>query len=120
MRRLIAQKIAELVVVLLVVSFLSFMLLSLVPGNPELAILGENATAESLAEKRAELGLDDPLIARYGRWLGDVLQGDLGRSERLNQDVADTLKDKLPVTIQLGLTAIALGVLFSVPLATRR
>lgn len=116
MKRLVAQKIAELVLVLLVVSFLSFMLLSLVPGNPELAILGENATAESLAQKRAELGLDDPLWQRYGRWLGDVLQGDLGRSERLNQDVADTLKEKLPVTIQLGLSAIVLGIVFAIPL----
>jgi peptide/nickel transport system permease protein len=116
MKRLIAQKLAELVFVLLVVSFLSFMLLSLVPGNPELQILGENATPEALAEVRAELGLDDPIVTRYGRWLGDVLQGDLGRSERLNQDVADTLKEKLPITIQLGLFAIGIGVLFSVPL----
>lgn len=116
MKRLIAQKLVELVFVLLVVSFLSFMLLSLVPGNPELQILGENATPEALAEVRAELGLDDPIVTRYGRWLGDVLQGDLGRSERLNQDVADTLKQKLPITIQLGLSAIGIGVLFSVPL----
>ncbi len=116
MKRLLAQKLVELAFVLLVVSFLSFMLLSLVPGNPELQILGENATPESLAELREELGLDDPLVTRYGRWLGDVLQGDLGRSERLNQDVADTLKEKLPVTLQLGFLAIFFGIFFSIPL----
>ncbi len=102
--------------VLLIVSFLSFLLLSLVPGSPEIQILGNNATPEAMEELRAELGLDDPLLTRYGRWLGDVLQGDLGRSERLNQDVADTLKEKLPVTIELAALSIAVGLLLAIPL----
>ncbi len=116
MWQLLVRKVAELVFVLFVVSFLSFMLLSLVPGNPEIQILGDNATPEALAELRAELGLDDPLLTRYFQWLGDVLQGDLGRSERLNQDVADTLKEKLPVTLQLAFFSIGIGVLFAIPL----
>ncbi len=116
MKRLLAQKVAELIVVLFIVSFLSFLLLSLVPGSPEIQILGNNATAEAIAELRVELGLDDPLYERYGRWLGDVLQGDLGRSDRLNQDVADTLKEKLPVTIELATLSIAVGILLAIPL----
>ncbi|MEM7324421.1 MAG: ABC transporter permease [Actinomycetota bacterium] len=114
--KLIGQKLIELVVVLFVVTLLSFLLLSLVPGNPEVQILGDNATPEALAELRAELGLDDPLPTRYFRWLGDVLQGDLGRSDRLNQDVVDTLAEKIPVTLELAGLAIGVGVLFSVPL----
>ncbi len=116
MPRLIASKLVELVVVLFVVTLLSFLLLSIVPGNPELQILGENATPESVAELREELGLDDPLPARYARWLGDVLQGDLGRSNRLNQNVTDTLKDKIPVTLELAFLAIFFGVLLAIPL----
>lgn len=116
MKRLIGQKLAELIVVLFVVSLLSFLLLSLVPGNPEVQILGDNATPEALAELRAELGLDDPLPTRYGRWLKDVLQGDLGRSDRLNQDVIDTLKEKVPVTLELSALAILTGIVFAIPL----
>ena len=117
MRRLILRKFGELIVVLLVVSIVSFMLLSLVPGgSPAVRILGDQATPESVAELNEELGLNDPVPVRYVRWLGDVLQGDLGRSTDLNQDVSDVLKDKLPVTIQLAVMAILIGILFAVPI----
>jgi peptide/nickel transport system permease protein len=117
MRRLILRKFGELIVVLLVVSIVSFMLLSLVPGgSPAVRILGDQATPESVAELNEELGLNDPVPVRYVRWLGDVLQGDLGRSTDLNQDVSDVLKDKLPVTIQLAVMAIGIGILFAVPI----
>lgn len=117
MRRLIIRKFVELIVVLFVVSVVSFLLLSLVPGgNPAIRILGDQATPESVAALNAELGLDDPIPIRYARWLGDVLQGDLGRSTDLNQNVSDVLKDKLPVTIQLAVMAIGLGILFAVPI----
>jgi len=117
MRRLILTKFAELIVVLLVVSIVSFMLLSLVPGgDPAVRILGDQATPERIVELRAELGLDDPIPIRYLRWLGDVVRGDLGRSTDLNQNVSDVLKDKLPVTIELAFLAIGIGVLFAIPL----
>lgn len=115
-QKLIAQKLVELIVVLFVVTLLSFLLLSLVPGDPEVQILGENATPESVEALRAELGLDDPLPTRYLRWLGDVLQGDLGRSDRLNQDVIDTLAEKIPVTLELAGLAIGVGIILSIPL----
>jgi peptide/nickel transport system permease protein len=60
------------------------------------------------------LGLDDPLPTRYVRWLGDVVQGDLGRSDRLNQDVIDTLKEKIPVTLELAFLSLATGVFFAI------
>lgn len=117
MRGLVLRKFGELIVVLLVVSIVSFSLLSLVPGgNPAVRILGDQATPESVAELNEELGLNDPVPIRYLRWLGDVLHGDLGRSTDLNQDVSDVLKEKLPVTIQLAVMAIGIGVLFAVPI----
>jgi len=116
--RQLSLKFVELVLVLLVVSFASFALLSLVPGDPAFVILGENATPESIAELQTELGLNDPLIVRYVNWLGDALQGDLGRSKRLNQDVVDTLAERLPITIELVVLTLVVGVLISIPLGT--
>ena len=117
MQRLILRKLGELIVVLLVVSIVSFMLLSLVPGgNPAVRILGDQATPESVEALNEELGLNDPIVTRYLNWLGDVLQGDLGYSTDLNQEVSDVLKEKLPVTIQLAVMAIGIGILFAVPI----
>ncbi|MCP4958673.1 MAG: ABC transporter permease [Actinomycetia bacterium] len=117
MRQLLLRKLVELIVVLFVVTLVSFLLLSLVPGgNPAVRMLGDQATPEAVAELRAELGLDDPLPTRYLRWLGDVLRGDLGRSIDLNQDVADVLREKVPITIELAALSIGIGVLFAVPL----
>ena len=117
MGRLLGTKLIELVVVLAVVSLVSFAMLSLVPGdNPELRMLGDSATPEAIAELRAELGLDDPFPQRYARWLGDVLQGDLGRSMTTNQDVSAIIAERLPITLQLAGMALAVGLLFAVPL----
>ncbi len=117
MGRLIGMKLVELVVVLFVVSLISFLLLSLVPGdNPELRMLGDNATPEAVAELRAELGLDDPIPVRYVSWLGDVLQGDLGRSTTGNQNVTDIIRERLPITLELAGLSLLIGMIFAVPL----
>lgn len=117
MGRLIGAKIVELVVVLFVVTLVSFLLLSLVPGgNPELRMLGDNATPEAVAELRADLGLDDPIHIRYLRWLGDVLQGDLGRSTTGNQNVTDIISERLPITLELAGLSLLIGMLFAIPL----
>ena len=114
--KLIATKLVELVGVLLAVSFLSFLLLSLVPGDPALIVAGANATVEQIEEAREELGLNDPIPVRYLDWLGDALGGDLGRSPHLNQNVTDALGERLPVTLQLMLMTIGIGVLVAIPL----
>lgn len=112
------RKLPALVVTLLVVSILTFLLMSLLPGDPALQILGQDATPDAIAEKRAELRLDDPLPVRYGAWLGDTLTGDLGRSERTGQAVTSAIAERLPVTLQIGGMALAIALLLAIPLGT--
>ncbi len=118
MAKQIAMKFGELIIVLLVVSFASFALLSLVPGDPAFVILGENATPEAYEQLRDDLGLNDSIFVRYAGWLGDAVQGDLGRSYRLNQDVSTTLAERLPITIELVALTLIVGIVVSVPLGT--
>lgn len=116
---LIGRKLGELVLVVFAVSALTFSLLSLVPGDPAVAIIGQNEmTPERLAEVRADLGLDDPLPIRYLNWAKGAFTGDLGRSERLNQDVVDTLKERIPVTAELMLLAMVVALAIALPLGS--
>jgi peptide/nickel transport system permease protein len=113
---LIARKIPWLVGTVIAVSFLTFMLTSLLPGDPARSILGEDATPEAIRAVRAELGLDRPLPVRYIDWVTDALTGDLGRSFLTNQTVSSTILERAPVTLQLGVVAILIALLLAIPL----
>ena len=124
MTRTIGGRVLRLLVTLLVVSFGAFLLVNLLPGDPALQLIGEQyATAENVAKLRRELGLDRPLLVRYGDWLVHALQGDLGVSTRTRIPVADSIGERLPVTIELviiaQLIAIA-GALVIAPIAATR
>lgn len=111
------RRIPQLLLTLLIISFLTYMLTSLLPGDPVLQILGaDNITEEQIARVRAELRLDDPLHERYASWLGDAVTGDLGRSFRTNQDVLDAIFERLPVTLEVGGLAILIGLVVALPL----
>jgi peptide/nickel transport system permease protein len=110
------RKLQRLVLTVLAVSFLTFLLTSLLPGDPARQILGDQATPEAVAAVRADLGLDDPLPLRYLSWLGGVVTGDLGTSYQTGQEVAEAILERAPVTLQLGLMAIVLALLIAVPL----
>lgn len=117
MLKMIGKKALGLIPVILAASFLTFMLLSLLPGDPALTILGpNNVSAENIEAVRAELGLDDPLPIRYLSWLGSALTGDLGRSYQTNQDVLEGIRERLPVTIQLMIMSLTIALVFSIPL----
>lgn len=99
-----------LVAVLLVMSFLFFCLQSVVPADPARAVAGPLAPAATVEQVRRTLGLDQPILVQYGRFLSRVAQGDLGTSIRTRQPViADAVK-YLPASIELGLAAMLLGV----------
>jgi ABC-type dipeptide/oligopeptide/nickel transport system permease component len=93
-----------------------FILARVVPGDPALVILGDQATAEALASLRERLGLDRPLLTQYFEFLGGILRGDLGRSLVTGKSVWSEVLAVIPYTIELTVAAIILGVVFGVPL----
>ena len=109
-------KLVQLVAVLLIVTFLTFLLINLLPGGPEVAILGLGANEESIAQVRADLNLDDPLPVRYGRWLSDAAQGDLGESYVNGSTVSELLANRLGVTLKLMIYAMFLALIVAIPL----
>jgi peptide/nickel transport system permease protein len=117
MGALILRRLLSLIPLLLLVSFGVYLLVALVPGDAAITLAGgENATPEKIAEVRAELHLDDPLVSQYGRWLGNAVQGDLGTSLYSHVSVSDDIRDRLPVTVGLVLAALFVGLVIGVPL----
>ena len=115
MLRLIVRRLAALIPLLFVVTFIVWALLLLIPGDPARSLVGDTATPEQVEAVREELGLNDPAFVRYARWLGGVLQGDLGTSLFTSYAVRDAIIDRLPVTISLVATSFVLSMLIGVP-----
>ncbi|MCG7415878.1 ABC transporter permease, partial [Microbacterium aurum] len=111
------------VILFFVISALIFVLVSLTPGDAARAIVGPTASAERYEQVRTELGLDLPLWAQYGRWLGNLFQGDLGTSIVSGVPVAQVLADRLEPTLALiictFLCASVLGIVLGVIGAAR-
>ncbi len=107
---LLGRRFAGLILTLVVVSFLIFAVMDLLPGDPASIMLGTSATPETLAALRHELGLDQPLLFRYGQWVAGVFSGDLGQSYTYGVPVAGLILERLAVTLPLALIAILLSV----------
>jgi peptide/nickel transport system permease protein/oligopeptide transport system permease protein len=124
MARYIARRLLQLVPTLVAVSFLIFLMVRLIPGDPALLIAGENASPELVASIRERLGLDRPLLLQYGAYLGSLVRGDLGTSLRTHRPVAEEIAARLPATLQLavasGLIFTVVGVLLGVTAGIRR
>lgn len=113
--RLIGRRVAQLVPVLVGVSFLTFLLLNLLPGNVAVAILGDNATPDSIALLKRQLHLDQPLLSRYGTWLWQALHGNLGNSLATQQSVVSTIWQRVPVSLEVLVVALAIALGLAVP-----
>ena len=112
----ILRKLLTLIITLFIVSLLAFLAFQVIPGSPATSMLGTNATPEKVAQLEEELGLDDPVLVRYGRWVADFVQGDWGESYSYNLPVKDMVLEKLPATAALVLMAFAITVAASFPL----
>ena len=120
----ILKRLVSMVPVLLLVSMLIFSLMHLTPGDPVLAMLGEEATPEARDALRRQLGLDRSLPVQYGAWLLRVVSGDLGRSIRSNQPVSEAIGERLPITMELAALSMFVALIIAIPAgivsATRR
>ncbi|WP_344745890.1 ABC transporter permease [Streptosporangium vulgare] len=104
--------------VLWLVSILTFLLVQLIPGDPAEVIAGENATVAEVARIRVELGLDKPVLEQYFGWFSGILHGDLGNSLFTNRSVADTIIEAAPPTVVITLMAIMIAVVLGVTVGT--
>lgn len=116
------SRLLHLIPVFFLVTFMSFMLMNLLPGDVVDTILaGEDAATANDPEVRRqieeELGLDKPLPIRYVLWLGDLVQGDLGRSFITGKKISDLLLQRIPVTAQLMVMSLVFALIIAVPLA---
>ena len=120
----IAKRLIQSALILLGVSFITFALLYLLPADPVRQIAGRSATPEAVANIRAQLGLDQPFIVQYARYLGNLVQGDLGRSYLQKTEVSTLIASRLPASLLLMLGAIVcelvLGLTMGVVAALRR
>ncbi|MBN9111469.1 MAG: ABC transporter permease [Pseudonocardia sp.] len=115
--RRVRRRLVHLLIVLIAVTFLSFVVIDLLPGDAAVVVAGDNATPAQVAQVRTDLGLDRPMLVRYVDWLGGVVTGDLGRSFRTGQPVTEALAQRIPVTFELTIIAQVLALLIAVPLA---
>lgn len=116
MSRYILRRLLFFIPVALIVSFLTFMTIHLVPGDPARVLLGEEATPQTLAALRQQLGLDQPLPIQFVLWFWQACHGNLGQSIQLQQPVLDAIWQRLPVTAELGICSLVLSLLLAFPL----
>jgi peptide/nickel transport system permease protein len=109
------RRLGQSVLVLLAVSLISFLVFRHI-GDPTISLLGEDATLEERAELTARLGFDRPVPVQYLRYLGEVLQGDLGVSYRFKRPVAELIAERLPATLELALVAAVFAIVGGIAL----
>ena len=124
MLQYVTKRLLALVPVLLGLTVIVFMMMVLIPGDPATAILGSYATPENVAKLNRDLGLDKPAWQQYFVWLGNLFQGDLGRSYSLNRPVLDEVMERFGATLILAGASLLLctiwGLLIGIWTAARQ
>jgi peptide/nickel transport system permease protein len=116
MAQYIIRRLIFLLPVALLVCFMTFMTIHLIPGDPARVLLGEDATPATVAALDKQLGLDKPLATQFALWLWQAVHGKLGQSIQLQQPVLDAILQRLPVTAELGLCALLFSLVLAIPL----
>ncbi|WP_053218642.1 ABC transporter permease [Virgibacillus senegalensis] len=114
MLQYILRRLVLLIPVLLGVSILTFSLIHLIPGDPARSMLGEKSTESQLEQLREDLGLNDPYIVQYGRFIGKILQGDLGESVKSQEEISVEIASRLPATVELTVFAMILAMVIGI------
>jgi peptide/nickel transport system permease protein len=109
------RRLLTLIPVLLCVTFLTFAIIQVTPGDPVVLMLGKYATPERVAEMREQLGLNDPMIVQYVRYVWNAAYGDLGKSFRGQIPVLKDILTRFPSTLELTVSAMAVSIVVGVP-----
>src|SRR6266571_334792 len=112
----IVRRLFSTIVVMAVVAFVVFSLLYLTPGDPAAVIAGDIATDEDIRRIHARLGLDDPFLVQFGRWLWSLAHGDLGTSIFTNLPVTQLIGQRIEPTVALTICTLVVAILVAIPL----
>lgn len=115
MVKFLLRRILEIIPVLLIISFIVFTLV-FVAGNPVALMLPEDASTEDIIALEAALGLDQPFVVQYGKYMLNLVQGDFGQSFKYNTDALPLVLERLPATLELGVAALLLAIIIAIPL----
>src|SRR5438128_10710063 len=115
MAQFLVRRLVFAIPVLIGILFVAFALTRLIPGDACAAMLGDRYTPEKCIEFRAHYGLDDPLPIQFVRYLGNVLQGELGTSIRTSRPVTDIISERLPMTMELATFAMLFAISIGIP-----
>ncbi len=115
MRVYLLKRTGAALVALWLASLIVFVGVRAMPGDPALALAGEERSPEALAEIREKYGLDDPVPVQYARWVALAVQGDLGQSVRTGLDVTDTIVSKIPITLELSVLSVLVAIMIGIP-----
>ena len=116
MWKFVLKRLLMLIPVLIGVTLLVFLILNMAPGDPAKVILGEQATPEQIAELREQMGLNDPVLVQYGRYIVNLVQGDMGDSYKTKGPVSEEVFNRFPNTIQLTVAAMLIAIVVAIPL----
>ena len=114
--KFILKKIGTLIITLVIISFLSFLAFSLIPGDAAVASLGMDAEEEAIEALREELGLNRPVYVQYADWLVSALHGDFGESTQYHLPVSELVSQRLPATVTLALYSMVIIIVVSFPM----
>lgn len=114
MLKLVIQRLITLIPVLIAISFITFLLMAIIPGDPAVVMLGADAPPAALERLRAQLGLDRPFLERFVWWLTNAARGELGASLYHRRPVVEMIFERLPVTLGICIGATIISVLFGV------
>jgi peptide/nickel transport system permease protein len=117
MLRFVLYRVRDIILVLVLVTFFTTSLVSLIPGNPAYAIYGSQLTPQFLANFNHQFGLDQPLLTRYWNWVWAALHGNLGVSYVTHYTITSQLAERLPVTAELAVLALLVSLLIAIPVA---
>ena len=116
MVKYIIRRLIAMIPVVIGITFLVFMIMQLAPGDPVRMILGDSAEPEAIEAMREEMGLNDPVLVQYGRYMVNLLHGDMGTSYTNQRPVAHEVFSRVPATFELALGSAVVSILIAIPL----